>query len=75
MAVLQTAEGKTAAGTGLAAVLLVLSLLLLTVLTSLLSIAAAFLLGRIFREELSYLSAVIILLLAAAALTGFLIEI
>ncbi len=75
MAVLQTAEGKTAAGTGLAAVLPVLSLLLLTVLTSLLSIAAAFLLGRIFREELSYLSAVIILLLAAAALTGFLIEI
>lgn len=75
MAVLQTAEGKTVAGTGLAAVLLVLSLLLLTVLTSLLSIAAAFLLGRIFREELSYLSAVIILLLAAAALTGFLIEI
>jgi hypothetical protein len=75
MAVLQTAEGKTVAGTGLAAVLLVLSLLLLTVLTSLLSIAAAFLLGRIFREELSYLNAVIILLLAAAALTGFLIEI
>jgi hypothetical protein len=53
----------------------VLSLLLLTVLTSLLSIAAAFLLGRIFREELSYLNAVIILLLASAALTGFLIEI